>query len=150
MEPGRTRYAKNGDIHIAYQVFGEGDVDLVFVPGFLSHIEYYWDEPNLARWLRRLGSFSRVIMFDKRGTGLSDRVSELLGLDARMDDVRAVMDATGVVSHAGSARPPGRPKIPFVLLHPVQPPGLGSARARELIWVSGSKPKSPNHECTGS
>ncbi|NNG26082.1 MAG: alpha/beta hydrolase, partial [Ignavibacteriaceae bacterium] len=96
MEQIRTRYAKNGDIHVAYQVFGEGDVDLVFVPGFISHIENYWDEPNLARWLRRLGSFSRTIMFDKQGTGLSDRVSKLPGLDVRMDDVCSVMDAEGV------------------------------------------------------
>ena len=96
MEQIRTRYAKNGDIHVAYQVFGEGDVDLVFVPGFISHIENYWDEPNLARWLRRLGSFSRTILFDKQGTGLSDRVSKLPGLDVRMDDVCSVMDAEGV------------------------------------------------------
>lgn len=91
-----TRYAKSGDIHIAYQVFGEGPIDLVFVPGFVSHIENYWDEPSFARWLRRLGSFSRVIMFDKRGTGLSDQVNELPGMDQRMDDVRAVMDVVGI------------------------------------------------------
>jgi pimeloyl-ACP methyl ester carboxylesterase len=96
MEPIRTRYAKNGDINVAYQVFGEGDVDLVFVPGFISHIENYWDEPRLAQWLRRLGSFSRVIMFDKQGTGLSDRASKLPCMDDRMDDVRAVMDAAKV------------------------------------------------------
>jgi class 3 adenylate cyclase len=96
MEQIRTRYAKNGDIHVAYQVFGEGDVDLVFVPGFISHIENYWDEPNCARWLRRLGSFSRTILFDKQGTGLSDRVSKLPGLDVRMDDVCSVMDAEGI------------------------------------------------------
>jgi len=95
MQP-RTQYAKSGDVHIAYQVFGEGTVDLVFVPGFVSHIDNYWDEPNFARWLRRLGNFSRVIMFDKRGTGLSDQVSELPGMDQRMDDVRAVMDAVGI------------------------------------------------------
>ena len=96
MEPIRTRYAKNGDINVAYQVFGEGDVDLVFVPGFISHIENYWDEPRFAQWLRRLGSFSRVILFDKQGTGLSDRASKLPGMDERMDDVGAVMDAVGV------------------------------------------------------
>ncbi len=96
MEPIRTRYAKNGDINVAYQVFGEGDVDLVFVPGFISHIENYWDEPRFAQWLRRLGSFSRVILFDKQGTGLSDRASKPPGMDERMDDVGAVMDAVGV------------------------------------------------------
>ena len=96
MEPIRTRYAKNGEINVAYQVFGEGNVNLVFVPGFISHIENYWDEPRLAQWLRRLGSFSRVIMFDKQGTGLSDRASKLPCMDDRMDDVRAVMDAAKV------------------------------------------------------
>ena len=96
MEPIRTRYAKNGDINVAYQVFGEGNVDLVMVPGFISHIENYWDEPNLARWLRKVGSFARVILFDKQGTGLSDRSSKVPGMDERMDDVRAVMDEVGV------------------------------------------------------
>ena len=88
-----TRYAKSGDVHVAYQIFGEGPVNFVFVPGFISQIENYWDEPGFARWLRRLGSFARVVLFDKRGTGLSDRLSELPGMDLRMDDVRAVMDA---------------------------------------------------------
>jgi pimeloyl-ACP methyl ester carboxylesterase len=96
MEPIKTRYAKNGDISVAYQVFGEGDVDLIMVPGFISHIENYWDEPRLAQWLRKLGSFSRVILFDKQGTGLSDRSSKAPGMDERMDDVRAVMDAVGI------------------------------------------------------
>jgi len=96
MEPIRTRYAKNGDVSVAYQVFGEGDVDLIMVPGFISHIENYWDEPRLAQWLRKLGSFSRVILFDKQGTGLSDRSSKAPVMDERMDDVRAVMDAVGI------------------------------------------------------
>jgi class 3 adenylate cyclase len=91
-----TRYAKSGDVHIAYQVFGGGQIDLVFVPGFISHIENYWDHPDLARWLHRLGSFARVIMFDKRGTGLSDPVSGVPSLEQRMDDVRAVTDAVGI------------------------------------------------------
>jgi class 3 adenylate cyclase/predicted alpha/beta hydrolase len=95
-----TRYAKSGDVHVAYQVFGSGETDLVFVPGFISHIENYWEHPDLARWLLRLGAFARVIMFDKRGTGLSDPVSELPSLDLRMDDVRAVMDAAGSESAA--------------------------------------------------
>jgi pimeloyl-ACP methyl ester carboxylesterase len=91
-----TRYAKSGDVHIAYQVFGGGPIDLVFVPGFVSHIENYWDHPDLARWLLRLSSFARVAIFDKRGTGLSDRVAEAPSLDQRMDDARAVMDAAGM------------------------------------------------------
>ena len=96
MEPIRTRYAKNGDINVAYQVFGEGQVDLVVVPGFISHIENYWDEPTFARWLRKLGTFSRVILFDKQGTGLSDRSSKAPSMDERMDDVSAVMNAEGI------------------------------------------------------
>ena len=88
-----TRYAKSGNVHVAYQAFGEGPIDLVFFPGFVSNIEVYWEEPSFAQWLRKLGRFSRVIMFDKRGTGLSDRLERLPTMDERMDDVRAVMDA---------------------------------------------------------
>ena len=92
-----THYAKSGDVHIAYQVVGEGPVDLVLVPGWISHLEYQWEDPPLARFLNRLASFSRLIVFDKRGTGLSDRVAEsaLPTLEQRMDDIRAVMDAVG-------------------------------------------------------
>jgi class 3 adenylate cyclase len=88
-----TQYAKSGDIHIAYQAFGEGPINLVMVPGFVSNVENYWDEPDFARFLTRLASYARVVIFDKRGTGMSDRVAELPGLDQRMDDLRAVMDA---------------------------------------------------------
>jgi pimeloyl-ACP methyl ester carboxylesterase len=91
----RTQYAKSGDVHIAYQVSGSGPIDLVFVPGFVSHVEYRWEHPLPARFFRRLASFSRVICFDKRGTGLSDHVAEMPTLEQRMDDVRAVMDAVG-------------------------------------------------------
>jgi pimeloyl-ACP methyl ester carboxylesterase len=90
-----TRYARSGDVRIAYQVFGDGP-DLVIAPGFVSHIENYWDEPHLARWLNGLGGFCRVVLFDKRGTGLSDRVAHLPHMDERMDDLRAVMDAVGI------------------------------------------------------
>jgi pimeloyl-ACP methyl ester carboxylesterase/class 3 adenylate cyclase len=93
----QTRYAKSGDVNIAYQVFGDGPSDLVFVPPFVSHVEMSWEEPHSARFLERLASFCRVLMFDKRGTGMSDRVAinELPTLEQRMDDVRAVMDAAG-------------------------------------------------------
>jgi pimeloyl-ACP methyl ester carboxylesterase len=92
-----TKYAKSGDVHIAYQVIGEGPVDLVFVPGWITHVELSWDDPSEAAFRRRLASFSRLIVFDKRGTGLSDRVpaTEVPILEERMDDVRAVMDAAG-------------------------------------------------------
>jgi pimeloyl-ACP methyl ester carboxylesterase len=91
-----TRYAKSGDVHVAYQVFGEGPLNLVIAPPFVSNIENYWESSDLTRWLLRLASFARVAMFDKRGTGMSDRVSELPGLDQRIDDLRAVMDAAGM------------------------------------------------------
>ena len=92
-----TRYVRSGEVNIAYQVIGEGAVDLVFVMGWVSHLEYFWSNPSFARFLTRLASFSRLILFDKRGTGLSDRVplNELPTLEQRMDDVRAVMDAVG-------------------------------------------------------
>jgi pimeloyl-ACP methyl ester carboxylesterase/DNA-binding winged helix-turn-helix (wHTH) protein len=92
-----TQYARSGDINIAYQVLGDGPLDLVFVMGWVSHLEYFWTEPSFARFLRRLSSFARLILFDKRGTGLSDRVpvDALPTLEQRMDDVRAVMDAVG-------------------------------------------------------
>jgi pimeloyl-ACP methyl ester carboxylesterase len=95
MQPD-TRYAKSGDVHIAYQVFGEGPINLVLAPFFVSNVEHFWDEPDISRWLLRLASFARVVMFDKRGTGMSDRVAEMPGLDQRMDDLRAVMEAAGM------------------------------------------------------
>jgi class 3 adenylate cyclase len=93
----KTRFTRSGDLHIAYQVFGDGPLDLVYVPGWISHLELAWEEPTVARFLRRLASFSRLILFDKRGTGLSDRVpnDKLPGLEERIDDLRAVMDAVG-------------------------------------------------------
>jgi pimeloyl-ACP methyl ester carboxylesterase len=95
--PPETRYARSGDLNIAYQVTGEGPRDLVYVPGWVSNIELMWEEPAMAHFLERLASFSRLILFDKRGTGLSDRVSndELPTLEQRMDDVRAVLEAVG-------------------------------------------------------
>jgi len=91
----QTRYTRSGDVNIAYQVIGSGPRDLVFVMGWVSHLEYFWEEPSFARFLKRLASFSRLILFDKRGTGLSDRLTDLPTLEQRMDDVRAVMDAVG-------------------------------------------------------
>ena len=92
-----TRYATSGGYHIAYQVVGNGPLDLVFGAPFVTHVELFWEEPRAARFLRRLASFSRLIVFDKRGTGLSDRVSldALPTLEQRMDDLRSVMDASG-------------------------------------------------------
>ena len=92
-----THYVQNGDVNIAYQVVGEGDVDIVFVMGWVSHLEYFWKHHLFASFLERLASFSRLILFDKRGTGLSDRVpiDQLPTLEQRMEDVHAVMDAVG-------------------------------------------------------
>lgn len=92
-----TQYAKSGDCHIAYQVLGHGPLDVVFIPGFVSHVEHAWDDPRLAHFYRHIASFARLILFDKRGTGMSDPVpiQQLPTLEQRMDDVRAVMDAVG-------------------------------------------------------
>jgi class 3 adenylate cyclase/alpha-beta hydrolase superfamily lysophospholipase len=92
-----TRYARSGDYHIAYQVVGDGPVDLVYVPGWISHLDLYWEEPTIARFLGSLASFARLIIFDKRGIGLSDPVppSAMPNLEERTDDVRAILDAIG-------------------------------------------------------
>jgi len=92
VEP-ETRYARSGDVSIAYQVVGEGPFDIVFVPGFVSHVELVWSVPSRAQFLEHLASFSRLILFDKRGGGMSDRIEGAPTLETRMDDVRAVMDA---------------------------------------------------------
>jgi len=103
----RTQYAKSGDLNIAYQVVGDGPFDLLWIPGFVSNVELIWEEPTAARFLERLASFSRLILFDKRGTGLSDRLDphDLPTLEERLDDVRVVLDAAGsrdaaLISHS--------------------------------------------------
>ena len=88
-----TKFAQSGDVSIAYQVTGDGPLDLLIVPGFISHLEQAWEDASYTRFLQRLASFSRLIRFDKRGTGLSDRIAEIPTLEQRMDDVRVVMDA---------------------------------------------------------
>ena len=95
MEP-QTRYARSGDVSIAYQVVGAGPHDLVVAPGFISHVELAWEQPALRRFLTRLAAFSRLVVFDKRGTGLSDPVPRAPTLEERADDLRAVMDAAGM------------------------------------------------------
>jgi pimeloyl-ACP methyl ester carboxylesterase len=95
LRSAETKYAHSNGVNIAYQVVGEGPLDLVFVMGWVSNLDYFWEEPHVARFLRRLASFSRLILFDKRGTGLSDRAVGVPSLEERMDDLRAVMDAVG-------------------------------------------------------
>ena len=90
-----TKYAKSGNVHVAYQVLGEQQRDLVIVPGIFSHLELFWEDPGYTHWIQRLTAFARVIAFDKRGQGLSDRGVATPTLEERMDDVRAVMDAAG-------------------------------------------------------
>jgi class 3 adenylate cyclase len=101
-----VRYARNGDVHLAYQVVGDGPVDLVYTPGIWSNLDVMWEEPRWARFLERLASFSRLILFDMRGIGLSDLGDEPPVVEVQMDDLRAVMDAAGSDSAAifGGAR----------------------------------------------
>ena len=94
MQP-ETHFTQSGEVSIAYQVMGEGPRDLLLGPGFVSHLEAAWENPAYARFLTRVASFSRLIQFDKRGTGLSDRITGIPTLDERSDDVRAVLDAVG-------------------------------------------------------
>jgi class 3 adenylate cyclase len=114
-----TKYARSGDTSIAYQVVGEGPIDLVAVLGFATHLELQWEMPAFARFFERLGSFARVIIFDKRGTGLSDPVQEVPILEERIDDVRAVMDATGSERAALFGVSEGGPmSVLFAATHP--------------------------------
>jgi pimeloyl-ACP methyl ester carboxylesterase len=115
------RYARSGEVNIAYQVTGDGPFDLVLVPGFFSHLEIDWEHPEHARFLERLGSFARLIRFDKRGTGLSDRGVGLPDFETRMDDVRAVMDAVGSEQAALFGYSEGGPMcILFAATYPVR------------------------------
>ena len=99
-----TRYVKSDDVYIAYQVLGEGPFDLLFVPGFVSNVEATWHWPELSAFFRRLASFCRLILFDKRGTGMSGRGSQNFTLEQRMHDVQAILDAVGA-TRFGAADP---------------------------------------------
>jgi pimeloyl-ACP methyl ester carboxylesterase len=93
--PPETRYTRSGEVSMAYQVVGDGPFDIVYVPSVAHHVELNWENPLHARFLERLASLGRLIVFDKRGTGMSDRVADVPTLEMRMDDIRAVMDAAG-------------------------------------------------------
>ena len=130
MARAETKYAKSGEVHIAYQVFGEGALDLVLVPGFTTHVELAWEYEPSARLLEGLASFARVITFDRRGSGLSDPVADAPTLEQRMDDVRAVMDAAGSERAALVGMSEGVPmSILFAATYP--------ARVRALVCVGG-------------
>lgn len=120
-----TKFTQSGDVSIAYQVMGEGPPDLLIVPGFISHLEAAWENPAYAHFLERLASFSRLIQFDKRGTGLSDRVTGIPTLDERSDDVRAVLDAVGSKHTALLGISEGGPmSVVFAATYPQRTSGL--------------------------
>ena len=140
MSTPQTRYAKSGDVNIAYQVVGDGPFDLVLVPGFVSHLENDWDEPRSAHFLRRLASFSRLIRFDKRGTGLSDRPAGLPDLETRMDDVRAVMEAVGSERSALFGYSEGGPmSVLFAATYPERTTAL-------VLYGTYAKRRDPDHD----
>jgi pimeloyl-ACP methyl ester carboxylesterase len=156
METPETRYARSGDVSIAYQVLGDGPFDIVHVPGFVSHVELSWQVRGQADFARQLGSFSRLIRFDKRGTGMSDRVSGAPTLEARMDDVRAVMDAVGSERAALLGVSEGGPmSILFAATYPNRVWALILAGASpRTLWAptipSASRRRSTGPTSTGS
>ncbi|MEA2308908.1 MAG: hypothetical protein QOI65_1194 [Thermoleophilaceae bacterium] len=135
-----TQYASSGDASIAYQVVGDGPIDVVLVLGFATHLEIQWESPPFARFVERLGSFARVIVFDKRGTGLSDPVSEAPTLEQRTDDVRAVMDAAGMEQAALVGVSEGGPmSVLFAATHPDR------VRALVLYGAMGRTTEAPDY-----
>jgi pimeloyl-ACP methyl ester carboxylesterase len=126
----QTHYARSGDVSIAYQTVGEGPVDLVLVPGYSSLVENYWLQPKCAQFMRAIASFARLIIFDKRGTGLSDRITGAPTLEERMDDIRAVMDAAGSRQAVLSGYSEG---VPLACLFAATYP----ERTRSLILYAG-------------
>jgi class 3 adenylate cyclase len=122
---GETRYAKSGDVNIAYQIVGDGPFDLVYVPPAVSNVELVWDLAPWAAYLERLASFSRLLILDKRGTGASDRVAGVPMLETRMEDVRAVMDAAGSEQAAVYGLSEGGPMaLLFAATYPERVPAL--------------------------
>ncbi len=133
MDTPETHYAMSGDVAIAYQVMSDGPFDVVWVPGAVSNVELLWEDERRARFFRAVASFCRLITFDKRGTGLSDRVAGVADLETRMDDVRAVMDAAGSERAAIVGASEGGPmSLLFAATYP--------ERVRALV-VYGSLPR---------
>ena len=128
-----TKYTRSGEVSLAYQVVGQGPLDIVFIPGSISHLEFGWTDPAFARMFNRMAEFSRLIVFDKRGTGMSDRDAGIATMEERMDDVRAVMDAVGSERAALYGISEGGPiSVMFAATHP--------ARTRALI-LRGTFPR---------
>jgi len=132
-----TRYARSGELHIAYQVVGDGPVDLVYIPSWISAVEHYWDEPLVSRYFSRLASFSRLIMFDRRGSGMSDPLPRAPTLEEQMDDVVAVMDAAGSERAALFALLEGGAMAAlFAATHPERTTGLVLYEAQpRMAWA---------------
>jgi class 3 adenylate cyclase len=134
---GPIRYAQSGDVSIAYQVTGDGPLDLLIAPGFTSHLEFDWEEPRHAAFLERLASFSRLIRLDKRGTGLSDRHGGVDDLETRMDDVRAVMDAVGTERAALFGYHEGGPMaMLFAATYPERTRALALFGTYAISWIA--------------
>jgi class 3 adenylate cyclase len=149
-----TRYAKSGDVHIAYQVVGEGELDLVWIPSLAHHVELSWEVPPVARTLDRLAELGRLIVFDKRGTGMSDRVSSDTTLETRMDDIRAVMGAAGSERAVVCALGEGGPHaMLFAATYPERTDGLvlinatpRFTRSAELPWLQARAEREQTNE----
>ena len=114
-----VRFARSGDVDVAYRVVGDGPVDLVYAQGSYTHLEIYWELPQFRRYCERLAEFTRLILFDKRGMGMSDRVPGATTLEERMDDIRAIMDAVGSERAAVMGESEGGPlAMLFAAAHP--------------------------------
>jgi class 3 adenylate cyclase len=149
-----TQYARSGEVHIAYQVVGEGELDLVWIPSLAHHVELSWENPPVARFLLRIAELGRLVVFDKRGTGMSDRVSSDTTLETRMDDIRAVMDAAGSERAVVCALGEGGPlAMLFAATYPERTDGLvlinsspRLVRSAEFPWLSSRGEQEQNIE----
>ncbi len=149
-----TQYARSGDVHIAFQVVGEGELDLVWIPSLAHHVELSWENPPVARSLVRLAELGRLVVFDKRGTGMSDRVSSDTTLETRMDDIRAVMDAAGSERAVICALGEGGPlAMLFAATYPERTDGLvlinsspRLVRSAEFPWLPSRGEQEQNVE----
>jgi class 3 adenylate cyclase len=149
-----TQYARSGEVHIAFQVVGEGELNLVWIPSLAHHVELSWENPPVARFLVRMAELGRLVVFDKRGTGMSDRVSSDTALETRMDDIRAVMDAAGSERAVVCALGEGGPlAMLFAATYPERTDGLvlinsspRLVRSAEFPWLPSRGEQEQNLE----